>query len=128
MSTIVHEKEIFLNNVLTLFYLLVVRQSYLLISFFSGVTRSIERIREIPEYSGNTSFPVISWKNRLNKNKNVLPYSLFNLTCRPITMRRLGYHAIAYTFVRQYSFHICAIVLLASMLRSSRDWQLTNAK
>ena len=51
-----------------------------------------------------------------------------NLTCRPITMRRLGYHAIAYTFVRQYSFHICAIVLLASMLRSSRDWQLTNAK
>ena len=48
-------------------------------------------------------------------NKDCLTH--INLTCRPITMRRLGYHAIAYTFVRQYSFHICAIVFLTSMLR-----------
>ena len=33
--------------------------------FVPGVTRSIERIREIPEYSGKYSFPVISW----NKSK-----------------------------------------------------------
>ena len=31
---------------------------------FPGETRSIERIREIPEYSGKHEFPVISWKNR----------------------------------------------------------------
>ena len=33
-------------------------------AILSGVTRSIERIREIPEYSGTYVFPVISWKNR----------------------------------------------------------------
>ena len=34
----------------------------------TGEPRSTERIREIPEYSGKYRFPVISWKNRLNKN------------------------------------------------------------
>ena len=34
----------------------------------SGVTRSIERIREIPEYSGTYVFPVISWEKSQKNN------------------------------------------------------------